>query len=78
MATTRKRKQARRRRRDEVDDETLAVLAAAVAAYLGHTARIRHVHLIHRTGPSFWSQPARQGVQTAWAALRSTSRREGR
>lgn len=71
----------RKRRRvgsEPIDEETLAALAAAVAAYLGHTARIRHVRLIHRAGPSLWSQTARQGVQTAWAALRAAPHREVR
>lgn len=69
----------RKRRRvgaEPLDEETLAALAAAVAAYLGHTARIRHVRLIHRAGPSLWTQTARQGVQTAWAALRTAPHRE--
>ncbi|MBK7973993.1 MAG: hypothetical protein IPK07_12205 [Deltaproteobacteria bacterium] len=71
----------RKRRRvgsEPLDEETLAALSAAVAAYLGHTARIRHVRLIHRAGPSLWTQTARQGVQTAWAALRSAPHREVR
>jgi len=72
--TVKKRRLAARP--EPIDDETLAALSAAVAAYLGHTARIRHVRLIHRAGPNLWTQTARQGVQTAWAALRSAPHRE--
>jgi methylmalonyl-CoA carboxyltransferase 12S subunit len=43
-------------------EETLLAISAAVAAYLGVSARIRHVRLVHS---SAWAQVGRMGVHAA-------------
>jgi len=43
-------------------EETLLAISAAVAAYLGVNARIRHVRLVHS---SAWAQVGRMGVHAA-------------
>ncbi len=47
---------------EEVDEETLVILAAAVAAYLGKRAPIRHVRLKSSTA---WAQQGRVSIQAS-------------
>jgi methylmalonyl-CoA carboxyltransferase large subunit len=44
------------------DEETLLAISAAVAAFLGVRARIRHVRLVHS---SAWAQVGRMGVHAS-------------
>jgi methylmalonyl-CoA carboxyltransferase large subunit len=51
---------------EELDDEILAVLSAAVAAFLGKTARIRRARLLSPFEPSnAWAQQGRVYVQAS-------------
>ncbi len=51
---------------EELDDEILAVLSAAVAAFLGKTARIRRARLLGPLQPSSaWAQQGRVYVQAS-------------
>lgn len=43
-------------------EETLLAISAAVAAFLGVRARVRHVRLVHS---SAWAQVGRMGVHAA-------------
>jgi methylmalonyl-CoA carboxyltransferase large subunit len=46
----------------EVDEETLVILAAAVAAYLGKRAPIRHIRL---KSSGAWAQQGRASIQAS-------------
>ena len=48
----------------EPSDEVLAVIAAAVAAYLGHKPRLKHVWL---DSASSWAQQGRVSIQASHA-----------
>ena len=50
---------------DEVGPEILAVIAAAVAHFMGKSARIRSARLVHATGTSPWAQQGRVFVQAS-------------
>lgn len=50
----------RAQRERSIDADTLRVIAAAVAAYLGHRAKIKQVHF--HTGRA-WAQAGRSSVQ---------------
>lgn len=50
----------RAQREAHIDEDTMRVIAAAVAAYLGHRAKIRQVHF--HTGRA-WAQAGRTLVQ---------------
>jgi methylmalonyl-CoA carboxyltransferase large subunit len=45
----------------EVPDEVVIAISAAVAAFLGHRARLKHVR--YRTGGDAWTQQGRAAVQ---------------
>jgi len=50
---------------DEVSPEILAVIAAAVAHFIGKSARIRSARLVHATGTNPWAQQGRVFVQAS-------------
>ncbi|HOL70220.1 MAG TPA: OadG family protein [Bryobacteraceae bacterium] len=47
---------------EEISPEVLAVISAAVAAYLGKPARVRSVRQLQTT-PSLWAQAGRVSIQ---------------
>lgn len=47
-----------------VSDEVILVIGAAIAAFLGKKAHIRHVHLL---GSASWSQQGRVTIQASHA-----------
>jgi len=47
-----------------VSDEVILVISAAIAAFLGKKAHIRHVHLL---GSASWSQQGRVTIQASRA-----------
>ena len=49
---------------ETLPEEILLVLSAAVAAYLGHSARIRAAYVVHE-GASPWAQQGRVFVQAS-------------
>jgi methylmalonyl-CoA carboxyltransferase 12S subunit len=55
---------------DGIPDETIAVITAAVAAFLGVRARIRHISL---NGSDAWAQQGRVSIMAShrWAMHRS-------
>lgn len=54
----------------KVSDEVIFVISAAIAAYLGKKAHIRHVHLL---GSASWSQQGRVTIQASHALNPSRS-----
>lgn len=50
---------------EEITPEILVVLSAAVAAFLGKKARIRHASLVSRGGGNSWAQQGRVFVQAS-------------
>ncbi len=55
---------------DEISVETLAVISAAVAAFLGARARVRHARMLPAYGTSPWAQQGRVFIQAShnlWA-----------
>jgi len=46
--------------REEVPEEVVIAISAAVAAFLGHRARLKHVR--YRTGGDAWTQHGRAAV----------------
>jgi methylmalonyl-CoA carboxyltransferase large subunit len=48
-----------------VSDEILVVLSAAIAAFLGKRARIRHARLVPQSGASAWAQQGRVFIQAS-------------
>lgn len=46
--------------RDEVPEEVVIAISAAVAAFLGHRARLKHVR--YRSGRDTWTQHGRAAV----------------
>lgn len=57
----------------ELDEEIVAVLAAAIAAFLGKVPRIRQIRLI---GTTSWAQQGRVTIQTSHALTASHTRSE--
>ena len=55
---------------DEISDDTVAVITAAVAAFLGVRARVRHIRL---NGSDAWAQQGRVSIMAShrWAMHRS-------
>jgi hypothetical protein len=51
--------------KEEISHEVLAVIAAAVAHFLGKSARIRSARLVHPVGNSPWAQQGRVFVQAS-------------
>ena len=47
---------------EELDEDTLAIISAAVAAYLGKRAPIRHIRL---KSSSAWAQQGRASIQAS-------------
>jgi hypothetical protein len=54
----------------EVSPETLAIISAAVSAYLGNTARVRGVRPARAAGISPWSQQGRVYIQGSHVLVR--------
>jgi len=55
----------------ELSEETLAVLTAAVAAFLGKHARVRRARLAPRAASGAWAQQGRVFVQASHNLSRS-------
>jgi methylmalonyl-CoA carboxyltransferase large subunit len=51
---------------EEVPDEVVLAISAAVAAFLGHRARLKHVR--YRTGTDAWTQHGRAAVHRRTAS----------
>ena len=49
----------------KITQELLAIMSAAIAAYLGKNVRIRRARFISNQGPSSWSQPGRVSIQSS-------------
>jgi methylmalonyl-CoA carboxyltransferase large subunit len=56
-----------------LDDETLAVISAAISAFLGKTPRIRQIRLV---GTTSWAQQGRVTIQTSHALAAAHTRSE--
>jgi methylmalonyl-CoA carboxyltransferase large subunit len=50
---------------EEISEEVLVMIAAAVCAFLGKRARVRHTRLVHPEGASPWAQQGRVFVQAS-------------
>jgi methylmalonyl-CoA carboxyltransferase large subunit len=50
---------------EEPSEEILVLIAAAVSAFLGKRARVRHTRLVHSEGVSPWAQQGRVFVQAS-------------
>jgi methylmalonyl-CoA carboxyltransferase large subunit len=48
---------------DEITPEVLAVISAAICAFLGKKARIRRVRRVYSTGMNPWAQQGRVFIQ---------------
>ncbi len=51
--------------KEELTSETLAIISAAVAAYLGKTVRLRQARLLPTHGASPWAQQGRVYIQAS-------------
>ena len=49
----------------EITEELLAIMSAAIAAYLGKNVRICRARFISNQGPSTWSQMGRVSIQSS-------------
>lgn len=49
-------------RKEEISEDTIAIIAAAVAAFFGLRVRVRHVRLL---GSEAWAQQGRVSIMTA-------------
>ncbi len=49
----------------KITQELLAIMSAAIAAYLGKNVRIRRARFISNQGPSSWSQQGRVSIQSS-------------
>lgn len=60
-------------RRELLDEETLAVISAAIAAFLGKAPRIRQIRLV---GTTSWAQQGRVTIQTSHSLAAAHTRSE--
>ena len=49
----------------EITEELLAIMSAAIAAFLGKNVRICRARFISNQGPSSWSQQGRVSIQSS-------------
>ena len=49
----------------EITEELLAIMSAAIAAFLGKNVRICRARFISNQGPSTWSQMGRVSIQSS-------------
>ncbi len=49
----------------EITEELLAIMSAAITAYLGKNVRICRARFISNQGPSTWSQMGRVSIQSS-------------